>query len=86
VSVVDVSPGGALIETAHRLMPGAAIELHLSTTSDRVAIRGRVLRCGVARLHPTSICYRGAIGFDRHLPWYVDEEGRRSPPASLPAA
>jgi hypothetical protein len=84
VSVVNVSAGGALVHTAHRLMPGAAIELQLMKPDERVSIRGRVLRCGVERVRPTSICYRSAIGFDRNLPWYVDEEGRRTPQPSLP--
>ena len=74
VSVVDVSAGGALVESDCRLMPGAIVELQLETPGGRAAIRGRVLRCSVARLRSTSVCYRGAIGFDRHLPWFVDEE------------
>jgi hypothetical protein len=74
VSVVDVSAGGALVEGEYRLMPGAVVELHLETGRERASIRGRVLRCAVARLRPSSVCYRGAIGFDRHLPWYVEED------------
>jgi hypothetical protein len=72
--LVDVSAGGALIETSHRLLPGTSVELHLETGSDRTSIRGRVLRCAVVRLQPSWVCYRGAIGFERHLPWLVDEE------------
>ena len=34
-----------------------------------------MLRCAVARLRASSVCCRGAIGFDRHLPWFVDEDG-----------
>ena len=72
-SVIDVSAGGALVETKHRLLPGTAVELHLETSDRRATIRGRVLRCAIARLRSSSVCYRGAIGFDRHLPWFVDE-------------
>jgi hypothetical protein len=72
-SVVDVSAGGALVETTHRLLPGTAVELQLETSVERATVRGRVLRCTVAGLHPTSVCYRGAIGFDRHLPWFVPD-------------
>jgi hypothetical protein len=74
VRVIDVSAGGALVETTHRLLPGAAIDLHLATSESNVAVRGRVLRCAVARLHPTMVAYRGAIGFERHLPWFVEED------------
>jgi PilZ domain len=74
-AVIDVSAGGALVETAHRLLPGTTVELHLETPHQRATVRGRVLRCAVAHLRSSSVCYRGAIGFDRHLPWFVDDEG-----------
>ena len=73
-TVIDVSADGALVETHHRLLPGTAVDLHLEAPHRRATIRGRVLRCAVARVRSTSVCYRGAIGFDRHLPWFVDEE------------
>jgi hypothetical protein len=38
-------------------------------------VRGRVLRCAVCRLGASSVCYRGAIVFDRHLPWFEDDAG-----------
>lgn len=73
VSVINVSAGGALIEGEYRLTPGSAVELQLETGRERAAIKGRVLRCAVARLRSESVCYRGAIGFERHLQWYVEE-------------
>jgi hypothetical protein len=73
--LIDVSAGGALIETSHRLLPGAAVELHMESKTQRAAVRGRVLRCAVVRVRPTFVCYRGAISFDRHLPWFVDASG-----------
>jgi hypothetical protein len=74
VLIIDVSVGGALVESRHRLLPGAIVELHLETPQRQTAVRGRVLRCAVSRLRSTSVCYRGAIGFDRHLPWFADDE------------
>src|SRR4051812_39555062 len=59
--VIDVSAGGALIETSLRLLPGSAVELQVDTGSDRANVRGHVLRCTVVRLRPTWVCYRGAI-------------------------
>jgi hypothetical protein len=79
--VIDVSASGALIETSHRLLPGTSVELQVETGSDRASVRGRVLRCAVVRLRPTWVCYRGAIAFDGHLPWFVDE--RREPSTPL---
>ena len=71
--LIDVSAGGALIETTHRLLPGSSIELHVETRSHRTNVRGRVLRCAIVLVRPSWVCYRGAIGFDRHLPWLLDD-------------
>ena len=68
--LIDVSAGGALIETSHRLLPGASVELHMESNKRVISIHGRVLRCSVVRVRATFVCYRGAIGFDRHLPWF----------------
>lgn len=81
--LIDVSAGGALIETNHRLLPGAPVELQVETGTDRASVRGRVLRCAVVRVRPTWVCYRGAIAFDRCLPWFVDERGERATPQVL---
>jgi len=75
VSVIDVSACGALVEGRYRLLPGALVDLHLQTHDRRAFVRGRVLRCAVCRLASSSVCYRGAIVFDRHLPWFEDEAG-----------
>ena len=74
VSVVDVSAGGTLIESAHRLLPGTSVELQLETANHRLGVRGRVLRCAVVSLRSSAVCYRGAVVFDRYLPWFVDED------------
>jgi hypothetical protein len=76
--VIDVCAGGTLIETNHRLLPGTAVELQVDTRTDRASVRGRVLRCSVVRVRPTWVCYRGAIAFDEHLPWFVAERGELS--------
>jgi hypothetical protein len=70
--VIDVSAGGALIETTHRLLPGSVVELHVDRGGHHACVRGRVLRCAVVRVRPASVAYRGAIGFDRDLPWLLD--------------
>ena len=73
--LIDISAGGALIETSHRLLPGTSVELHVETRSHRTNVRGRVLRCTISMVRPSWLCYRGAIGFDRHLPWLLDGDG-----------
>ena len=72
--LIDISAGGALVETAHRLLPGTSVELHVETRSHRTNVRGRVLRCAIVLVRPSWVCYRGAIGFDRHLPWLRSDE------------
>jgi len=74
VVLVDVSAGGALLESARRLLPGALIELHLATPGRAVSLRGRVLRCAVARLRAAGVWYHGAIKFDRDLSWFHDHD------------
>ncbi len=72
--LINISAGGALIETPHRLLPGTNVELHVERNNYRANVRGRVLRCAVVRVRPSWLCYRGAIGFDRCLPWFIEPE------------
>jgi len=74
IIIVDVSARGALVEASHRLLPGIAVDLQLETAHRHITVRGRVLRCHVARLRASSVSYRGAILFDCDLPWLVDAE------------
>jgi hypothetical protein len=71
-ALIDVSAGGALVETPHRLMPGSSIDVQLVVRSRRVLIRGRVLRCEISELGPCGPIYRGALNFDRTLSWLTD--------------
>ena len=77
--LVDVSAGGALIETHRRLLPGTSVELHMESERRQASVRGRVVRCAVVKVRPASVCYRGAISFDRHLPWFADASGYQVP-------
>jgi len=80
VSLIDVSAGGALIESSRRLMPDACVELHLlQHTADAKVVRGRVLRCCVSTLSASTVSYRGAIAFDRPLSWWTDDEAAGRP-------
>lgn len=57
----------------------------METRSGKTSIRGRVLRCDVSKLFPASVWYRGAVQFDRHLPWYLGEHGYGLPGVERPA-
>ena len=80
-TLIDLSAGGALIETAYRLLPGTSVELHVETAQHRACVRGRVLRCAVADVCSTLIRYRGAIRFDGGLPWLMNGTGNPVPAA-----
>jgi len=73
VSLVEISAGGALIESSRPLRPGAAVELQLEAGSERATPRGRVVRCEVASVVATGVSYRGAIGFDARLAWFLED-------------
>src|SRR5690242_16068534 len=68
-AVLDISSNGALIETALRLIPGRQIELQIERGGQITPIRGRVMRSQVARVQPSRVSYRGAIGFEQPLGW-----------------
>ena len=75
VKLIDLSPGGALVEADRRMLPGSSVELQIQQEDRRATMRGCVLRCSVVRVRPASMCYRGAIAFDRCLPWFADATG-----------
>lgn len=68
-SLVDISNGGARIETALRLMPGRHIELHFERENRVMAVRARVLRCHVTMVLASRVLYCGAVGFEQPLTW-----------------
>lgn len=72
--VVNVSAGGALIETRHRLLPGSIVELAVQTVDRRASTRGMVIRCWVTRVQAVAIWYRGAVDFERQIPWLCLEQ------------
>jgi len=65
--IIDLSPGGALIETDWRLLPGTRVELQLGDPVTLHRVKGRILRCHVAMLDRERIRYRGALIFEAQL-------------------
>jgi hypothetical protein len=73
IRVVDVSRGGALVETDRPLRPGSPVHLRLDPLH-RTAIvtTAVVLRCAVWTLVPEAgVVYRGALRFDESVPLSV---------------
>ena len=63
VAVVDASPRGMLIECGLWMPVRAARYLDLLSADERFRVRGRVVRCHVARVTRDSLLYRVAFEF-----------------------
>ena len=64
VSLIDLSSGGAQIETASRLHPGAIVVVQISGAGGEVAMPSTVIRSQVSRVAPYAM-YRAALSFKR---------------------
>src|SRR5689334_13800618 len=64
VSLIDLSSGGAQIETSSRLHPGAVVVVQISGTGGEVALPSTVVRSQVSRIVPQAM-YRSAVSFRR---------------------
>jgi len=70
VALIDLSAGGALIESGVPLKPGTSLSLVLVANGDAPSlVPMRVLRCEVAVVRPEATVYRGACEFTRLLEW-----------------
>jgi hypothetical protein len=69
VTLLDVSAGGALLETASALRPDSDLVLELTGPQGReiVPVISRVLRCHVSAVRGGSMRYRGACAFKHPL-------------------
>ncbi len=65
--ILDLSSGGALIETDWQLMPGTLVDLQLGSPVTLHRVAGRILRCQVAVVHRERIRYRGALKFEQRI-------------------
>ncbi len=68
VALVNLSAGGALVETPTRLRPGGRTVLRLTGAAGSWTVSGCVLRSWVAAIEPEhGVVYRGALVFDEAL-------------------
>jgi hypothetical protein len=76
VRVVDISNGGMLLESATQILPGARIELFLVTQEQRWLVKGRILRCQVARVvREDGVRYHAALAFNEPLAIFDETDG-----------
>jgi len=66
VSVLDLSAGGALLETDFQMQPGSSLVLELLGLEGPTVAPFRVVRCQIASLNG-GLRYRGACAFKRPL-------------------
>jgi hypothetical protein len=67
VKLINVSRGGALIESEARLSPGSAICVRLVTGESIYLLKGRVLRARAVALSGAEIRYHIAVAFDQEF-------------------
>jgi hypothetical protein len=69
-----MSAGGALLEAARPLRPGADVEVQFERSHHRVRVSATVVRCGVAALDPDrGPTYRAAIAFTEACDWVRED-------------
>ncbi len=81
VAVINASSCGALVEGMCRLLPGASIDLQITTPHGQSAIRARVARCSVVRVQAAAVWYRAGVVFECPLSWVGDMRGYGVPAA-----
>ena len=67
VELVNISRGGALLESTSRLTPSSNISLRLVAGESSFVIRGRVIRSQVAGFLGSMLKYRSAIQFTQEF-------------------
>lgn len=70
LTVIDLSPRGALVEAQRALRPGSHVNLYLETDAQRGTVSARVVRCAVAAIDAEAgIMYRAALAFIETCEW-----------------
>ena len=85
VVIIDLSRGGALVDAALRILPGAVVDLQIETALGRTVHTGRVVRSAVAELNAHTVRYRAAIAFERR-PQHLHESAGYVLPGGEPVA
>jgi hypothetical protein len=65
VSLVNLSVGGALVESPRPLRPGSNVYLQVTSGDRALGLSARVLRCAVAVIDADGVIYRGALMFEQ---------------------
>ena len=74
VTLINISRGGALIETDALLVPNSLIAIRLVTADAVFLLRGRVLRSRASSFQGSALLYQSALAFDEELPLLAGAE------------
>lgn len=75
VRVIDLSPGGALVQTDRPLRPGSRVQIRVVLTHSTVSVAAHIVRCTVSAIHPEyGVTYRAALRFDERCPRLIDRD------------
>ena len=86
VRLVDLSRGGARLETDRRMLPNSTIALKLLASDAQFVVTGRVVRSRVIRLAAGGLGYDVAVSFNEPLHHFSElPEAGAQPPARIPA-
>ena len=67
LALINLAPGGALVESRRRLLPGARVALQVNLEEGTLAVRALVTRCAVVALCSDTVQYQGALQFEEEL-------------------
>ncbi len=67
VRLINISRGGALLESTERLSPSTRISLRLITTNGVLQLYGQILRSTISHLNG-GLRYRSAVAFEQEFP------------------
>jgi len=73
VELVNISRGGALIESEARISPGSIICLRLITEDETFLLKGRVLRSKIVLLQGRTPRYQSAVAFEQEFALLADK-------------
>jgi hypothetical protein len=63
MSVRDISPGGALVETAYPLQIDSLHEVRLQLGESAVIVKGRVVHCSISDVDRETVMYQSGLEF-----------------------
>ena len=72
VEFINISSGGALVESEERLAPNTKIRLKITSTEGTFMLQGRILRSTISQLKGTPR-YRCGIAFDDKFPLQAED-------------